>query len=118
MKQVSWEFAFRRLKAWEKLDSVIVGEVLTWESQGETISMFRSKDWPAISLADQGSGKVTFTDGRIIDLMGATLRFSTYEDSPFGEAGIGSMEDAEEQLEATFPDGSIFVFVLEDRFNR
>jgi hypothetical protein len=115
MKQVSWEFAFRKLKEWKGKECVI-GSVVPMESQGETISMFRSTGWPPIVSADSASGTVTLADGRTISLIGAAFRFSTYEDSPFGASGIGSADDFQEQLESTFPDGRILVFVLEDEY--
>jgi hypothetical protein len=47
-----------------------------------------------------------------LSLVGASFRFSTFEDSPFAEADLRHWQ-FESQLEATFPDGRALVFARE-----
>jgi hypothetical protein len=48
-----------------------------------------------------------FGEGKV-DLLGASFKFSDFEDSPF--VGRGSMDNAVERIEAEFPDGRMLVF--------
>jgi hypothetical protein len=112
MKSVSWGFAFRKLNEWANLESPLAfGNVFPEDVQGETINIFSGASGTRVIKADEQTGMVSlFGEGDLM-LTGASFKFSDFEDSPFipGE-GIGSMEDAMEQLEAAFPDGRILVF--------
>lgn len=108
MKSVSWEVAFRKLNEWQvKRSLVAVGEVGSLEIQGEATPIFKGESG-YLSKADATTGDVS-VDGHSVNLMGATFKFSDFEDSPFNEADLGP-DEFESQLEATFPDGRVVVF--------
>jgi hypothetical protein len=114
MKSVSWEVAFRKLNEWRERGSTIAfGEVRSVELQGEPTQVF-SGDTTQVLAADETSGAVTLVGEDSVSLVGASFKFSDFEDSPFAEADLKSWE-FESQLEATFPDGRIFVFAREWR---
>ena len=117
MRSVSWPFAFRKLNEWRDGQRPITfGPVIDIESQGETISMFSGSSGTRILSADQQSGVVTLFGEGEINLLGASFRFSGFEDSPFNEADLGP-EEFESQLEATLADRRILVFAREWEIN-
>ena len=61
---------------------------------------------------DETAGTVTFLGEGTKSLMGATFKFSGFEDLPFNEAELDPSQYAE-ALEANFPDGSTLLFARE-----
>jgi len=112
MKDVSWEVAFRKLKQWRDVKATVsFGVVKSIESQGETTEIF-SGDTGWILDVDEKAGIVKLPGVGELDLVGASFRFSDFSDSPFVEADLLPWQ-FEEQLEATFPDGTVWVFAKE-----
>jgi hypothetical protein len=113
MKNVSWVFAFRKLNEWRERERPItfghVGDVV---SQGETMRIFSGDSGTHVLSADVQTGVVTLFGVGDVNLEGASFRFSDFNDSPFNEADLGP-EEFESQLEATLPDGRVFVFARE-----
>jgi hypothetical protein len=109
MKQVSWDEAFLILKKWQSRESwVVAGEVERWTTQGETTSIFRGI--PArIFDADPSMGYVKLGDEREFALVGASFKFSDFENTPFAAGNLGP-DKFESQLEAVFPDSHLLVF--------
>ncbi len=113
MKSVSWRFAFRKLNEWrEKQSPLTFGPVGDIESQGDTITMFSGSSGTRVLSADEQSGIVTLFGQDEINLLGASFRFSGFEDSPLNEDDLGP-EEFESYLEATLPDGRILLFARE-----
>ena len=110
MKSVSWRFAFLKLNEWREHERPITfGPAGDVESQDETITMFSGCSGTRVLSADETTGVVTLFGEGDINLLGASFRFSDFENSPFNEADLGP-EEFESQLEARLPDGRIFVF--------
>jgi hypothetical protein len=108
------DVAFRKLNEWRERESVItfgpVQELI--DEQGETTQIHAGSSGTRILSADAASGTVSLLGEGDISLVGASFRFSDWEDSPFNEADLGP-EEFESTLEATFPDGRIVVFAQE-----
>jgi hypothetical protein len=112
MKAVPWAVAFRNLNEWrERGSTVAFGRAGEVEEHGETTSIFIGETTSVIE-ADESSGVVTLLGMEPLSLVGASFRFSTFEDSPFAEADLRHWQ-FESQLEATFPDGRALVFARE-----
>jgi hypothetical protein len=113
MNSVSPRFAFRKLNEWrEKHSPITLGSVGDVDVQGDTIKMFSGSSGTHVLTVDEHSGIVTLFGEGEINLLGASFRFSGFEDSPFNEADLGP-EEFESQLEATLPDGRILVLARE-----
>ena len=114
MKDVSWEVAFRKLNEWRKRGSMVtfgpVGEC--WDEHGKVISIHLGASGGFVLSADAAMGTASLFKGKEISLVGASFRFSEWEDSPFNEADLGP-EEFRSSLEATFPDGRVFVLAEE-----
>lgn len=110
MKSVSTAFAFRKLNEWRAKELPLTfGPVGDMEGQHETITMFSGASGTRVLGADSSTGIVLLFGEGAVELAGASFKFSDFNDSPLNEAALGPDEYAE-YLEATLPDGRIFLF--------
>lgn len=113
MKSVSWSVAFRSLNEWRERGSIIAfGIVESVEGQGETTTMFSGLSTSRIRSVDEDTGTVTLDGGESLNLVGASFELGEGDDSPLDEADLTSCE-YRFTLEATFPDGSIWILAEE-----
>ena len=113
MKNVSPKFAFRKLNEWRVQHRPLTfGPVGTFDEQGDTTTMFSGSSGTYVVTADEATGIVTLFGEGAIDLLGATFLFSDFTDSPFPENELGP-EELESHIEATLPDGRVFLFAAE-----
>jgi hypothetical protein len=107
MKQVSWNFAFRKLNEWrEQRASVVFGVVEGFELEGNTTPVFAAET-TRITDADPLTGTVTLERWNPFSLRGASFNYSDFEDTTISDLKPWPFES---QLEAMFPDQDVLVF--------
>lgn len=77
--------------------------------QDDTIRMFSGSSGTHVLSADETTGVVTLFGEGEVTLFGASFRFSDFEKPPLVEEDLAP-DEYESYLEATLPDGRVFMF--------